>query len=267
MRLLHPITLVLLIAVSSYFGAFYGTQAVLAHGSHCGNPPRYPCQIYYAGQQGHTSYPLGYSHGIDGSIKYQNIAMLSGQDTIAHWISSVTFNPTAWTQTGFVEGQRPDGLIGLNPAKYVERKNTLCQDYFFSTFTPAYNPDYLQIYSTGETSWCASAQQLGYVYWTRSKILGGPPYDIVNMRADLSNFQAATEHQNDSHMEPNGTQCFGTYANCADEHWLWLYNKDIGSWSLWDFSRPTTVTENQANAGYLHNPVYNWSSFTTTGQY
>ena len=255
-RLLSGAFLLLLVGLASYSGSFYVTRAVFA-ATACG-APNPPCRTYHTGQQGNDTFFSGYSHGIEGSIRYQDVAMYSTTDTLAHWLTMVNFAPLAWAQMGFVEGQDPNGVKRTNVVLYSERsEGAICQSYRFSPINPApYNPDYPMIYWTGQSIFCSPEGKTGYTYSVGR--MGGAPLDTVYLPAALNNFQAYSEEKIMVFMEPNGTQRFG------DSISLFLYNKGTGYWDQWGVERPTFVRENQENSRYYHNPIDTWTSFTTT---
>ncbi len=248
---------------ASYFAAFHGARLALGHAVPCGgsNPP---ClQKYYSAQDGNKDYYSGYSHGLEGSIKYQDVALYGNYDFNAHWLWMWTVygSNSAQPQMGVIDGWTDRGYRS-SPTLYWERLGGACQspgrDWNF--ISPQYNPDYPMIYWDGGTASCNGRA----VYRYQIGRMGGDTFATVYMYSALSVFSAGSEHSvftSPSYMEHNGIQCFGTFGGCGGgEFGLWLYNRGTGYWNLWGMERATIIRE---DPGYYHEPKVQWSSFYT----
>lgn len=256
---------------ASYFSAFHGTRLVLGHAVPCGgsNPP---ClKKYYAAQDGNKAYLSGYSHGIEGSINFQDVALYGNYDFNAHWLNAGTTNGdrAAGAQMGFIEGSTDQGWKPT-PTLYYERIGGACQSpgRAWDVIDVQYNPDYPMIYWNGRTQTCNGRA----VYEYEIGRMGGGSFAIVYMYSALSFFSAGSEHSvftSPSYLEHNGIQCFGTFGSCSGQFGLWLYNKGGGYWEYWGMERATKIRDADTNdppgccPGYYHEPLVEWSSFYT----
>ena len=211
------IILLFVAAAAGYFASFYGTRSVLGHGAHCGVGGNPACNTsdsvwrrYYAGQIGDVGQAGGYSHGIKGYLRAQDIAL---RDTVCERprtsnpgcdfiLDSLTMvrqaQPLEWVQIGFREGMWFDWSTRSSPKVYTEYQ-TGCTGYgWVERYVSGFHHS-MQLHWDGQWSYCNGVPV--YFYWFS---LDGSSIDANFMGQALNNFQALTEHFDNTHMEPNG---------------------------------------------------------------
>ena len=290
-RLLSAAFLLLLVGLATYAGSFYAARSVLAHGQHCGagsNPacnwdndqePLLHPQRYWAQQKGHPNYSDGYSNGLKGWIRAQNVNMLDppttsmlncetiqtlpdspGCDFMAQSIQMLSDRGADYATMGFTEGLMPTGDYIRTSPKLFRESQTSCLGYQFSELPTTSLHEGVQIYWKGGTGTCFG--RTVYVWWYARGF--GTDIGVAYMDSPNGNYRAFTEHFDNTHMEPNGVQCFGTNASCLQstgyDLYLWTYSGQY--WSPWDWTRPMSFLE---TGGYDHVMMEPYYSFKTLG--
>ncbi len=252
----------LFLAVTMFSASFYVTDSVLAHGTHCGVPPNPPCGHHYAGQV------RSYSNGMSGHVRTQDVALLDrNNDTVFQWVGSTDITGAGeWNQIGFAEGLMPNGFSWASPIVYEEYNRTYCDpayEYIEHDLVSGYHERFWT-YWGGTGGGCPSnPSRWVYIWWLKRGTWDNAPFDFNYDAAAAMRYDAETEHLNFTHMEPNGTVCFGTNSSCAAAFVtaLGFYTQSRDTWSAWT-ALPDGV---QNDWGYSRTVLQNYWAFKTTG--
>ncbi len=90
------------------------------------------------------------------------------------------------------------------------------------------------------------------------------------MGSTYGDFRAFTEHFDNTHMEPNGIQCFGRTSGCTENaaHELKFYMRANNTWYTWTASTPTIILDHlDDGGGYQYGYINPYRSFFTGGQW
>lgn len=256
LRLAPAGILLFLVAVAAYAASFYATKSVLAHGPHCGGS--YPCNIlflrYYAGRY------VCCAFGFAGAIDAMDVDLWDGDasgdcindqfgnpgcDWVSHYVSLSKTGPDPSAdqmQMGWTEGLfkdppgSPPPTIFTSPRIYEELNRTACEPTYAlidrGTTSSLWNQFFM--YWSRIEGPCPGG---GYTYVMYLKLgdFGNPILDFTYHPQPYGRLDAMTEHLNNTHIEPNGTICFGSNTVCSPSTPLGLrfYDPYTQSWSLW----------------------------------
>lgn len=267
------IAAVVITFVVSALAAYTATGSVEGHGNHCGGAHP-PCNTgnsrHFVGQGSIPGLANSTSNGIYGRVGAQNVAILDQTcanmtsnpqcDHISHALQ-MQFGADFMT-IGFTEGccVGPGWGSYVNPIFFTEVQSGCFGWWFFTRSTPSLEETPSIRWKGGSGSGCGFPAYI----WIFERN-GGTPFDVGFTSSSQGTFAAFTEHFNNTHMEPNGTQCFGG-GWCRSIYGLALqrWNQGTQTFSLWD---STVSTSFQEGNGYFHTPAsgIQWYGFNTTG--
>jgi hypothetical protein len=172
---------------------------------------------------------------------------------------------------GFTEGIMQSWgspVIRTSPKVFTEVLSP-CQGYlFFERSTPSLQ-DYLGLRWSGTTGVCANG--LTYQKWYYLRGVNYATYDVAFISSSYGDFRAFTEHFDNTHMEPNGFQCFGRSAGCSESatHELKFYIRPFNTWYPWaSTGTPTIILDTQNDGGgYTYGYINPYRSFFSGGQW
>lgn len=282
------------IVAGAYFGAFYATQTALAHGAHCGSGANPPCNTgssrYWALQKSDRTQPNGFSNGIRGGLSVSDVSMLDpsttnlsecetiaqfgatspGCDFLSHSLQVVDASNSQFITIGFTEGimqSWSSPVIRTSPKVFTEVQSP-CQGYLFFERPTSSLQDYLGLRWSGTSGVCANGQT--YQKWYFLRGVNYAAYDVAFISSSNADFRAFTEHFDNTHMEPNGFQCFGRSSGCSEaaSHELKLYDRPNLAWYAWTLATPTIIIDSQDDGGgYQYGQMNPYRSFFTGGQW